>query len=427
MGENTPGDGRNEWLFDINFQRPERRFRCGRAKYYLYEVLHKSVTQHDIGECYRLLSVLAMDITLDPYILFRFIMILVESNPTNTVNKEVVFALESLLSRLDISKPDAYVEYLTYFIRHNRLDDARDLHSQRNKFVAYRTHRSVPFVDINICCYEFLLNYQVWNERIASEDRKNPIDVSIQGWIVNVVQILREVQGNYEYFMFCVVRMLLYYGYCKKAYLVASTFQRNNRMNIGAQLLLLHVINQLGLDPESITMASTYPEDYVDVETVSQGEQQEQNRLNELEFVNNFSDRLKDEVVEADELPLKNDRRQIMKSLQILDPGGPELMALTEEQPPLDQFINLMDGMEVVSEIRNIDRWRYLEAVLNSMAGDRNSQNQVISIWRQRYKKYWLTVDFLSLAGNNLSRSDRSCIKTTIKLLATEFGRKGRR
>lgn len=208
----------NKWLFDVG-QPPTpqaNELNIGRVKTFLYESIHRSITRHNLHECFQLLNLLPKETTLDPYILFRFVMILIESNPSSRVNKNVIIHLESLLSKLDLRKPDIFVQILSYFLRNNRIEDAKELFEHRKRFMALQIHQSPPATDVNLKCYEFLLNYIEWDKKLSTDSLKLNFDVSMQGWLVNVIDCLKSSSGNYEFFVLCLIRVLLYYGYSKK-------------------------------------------------------------------------------------------------------------------------------------------------------------------------------------------------------------------
>lgn len=408
------------WVFKpINksiFQRTETTL--GRAKLFLYETLHSSVTRHNLHECFELLRVLPIDTSLDPYILFRFIFILIESNDTSSVNKNVIIYLESLLSKLDIVKPDAFIEFLAYFIRNNRLDDARELLAQRHRFMSYQTHRTLPFIDVNLRCYEFLLNYTEWSQRTTQQDVK--FDVSIQGWVVNAIDQLQRITSNHEYFVMCVLRVLLHYKFHKKAYLFVSEFQRNNPDNICAQLLLFNLLKRLQEDKKPVINSSGSIPMVCDTKLVELN----QNRISELEEINNFSSNMEKERFDDKKYPIVEDKKNILNNLRNLDPAREEILELGAKYcNEIEILQDVMDSLELIDEIKNKYRWRTLFTILESMVSGNDSivVDKARNLWITRYQKFWEPVDFFAIIGDSFSRSSLATVKKVLHILNNDF------
>lgn len=408
------------WFFDVNAIRPPRtvtELQVGRVKVFLYECLHRCITRHDLYECFQMLKLLPKDTTIDPYVLLRFIFILLESNETESVNKNVVIYLETLLSKLDLCKPDAFVEYLAYFIRHDRVDDARELFSQRHRYMSHRIHRPLPYVDINLTCYEFLLNYLKWYEQ-ASVQKTLRFDLSIQGWIVNAIDQLKSTNSNHEYFVLCILRALLYYGFSKKAYLFSSEFQRNNPENISAQLLHNQLLDRLappGLKTE-------FPE-------VLSSEERNAKRLADLESINNFSLEMENEDFHEHMYPIDEERESILNNLRVLDQSRKEILEQNIQQDDLvGAFKDLMDGLEIIEEISNIERWRAIQIVLDNIfaSGDKLVRAGTLALWRTRYRPYWKSIDLMSLTSDRCSEQDMELIRQVYESLLTRLDKSRR-
>lgn len=414
----------DRWLFDVD-QKPKPQsteLAFGRVKAFLYESLHRSITRHNLQESFQLIKLLPKETTLDPYVLFRFILILIETNKTKSVNKNVIIYLESLMSKLNLVKPDVFVEFLSYFIRHNRIDDARELFAQRHRYMALKCHKQLPFVDLNLRCYEFLLNYSEWNERVSREETKLLFDVSIQGWIVNSIECLKTAQSNHEYFVMCLVKMLLYYGYFKKAYLFVSEFQRINPGNISAQLLHYYLLEKLDYSHVSIKKNHESSVEDIRMECDYSDEQRIQNRQAELVAINNFSFDMQQEAFESYKYPVNEERKSILKNLCILDPSREEIAQLESmHDNPIDILRDLMDGMEVLSEVKNILRWKRIQAILKSII---SSNDEVLLIaaqflWHTRYRRYWKTMDFVSLAEKQISTDEENMIVEVTSIISS--------
>lgn len=396
----------------------------GRVKAFLYESLYRSITRHDLGESFQLIRLLPKEFSLDPYVLFRFIMILVESNRADTVGKNVLIYLESLVSKLRVSKPDVFVEFLCYFIRHNRLNAARELFSLRHNKMLHLTHRPVPYVDTNLRCYEFLLNYLEWKEKVEISRSKVSFDVSTQGWVVNAINKLRFVTSNHEYFVMCLLEVLLYYGYHQKAYLFASEFQRNNPDNLSAQLIHLNLLKYLStltskekpvsLD-EEVTMLCEFDEETL-----------QKNRLEDLEGINNFSTN-NDEIddLNINNYPFESDKRTILKNLKRLDCSRHELLDYGAYENLIDLYRDLMDGLEYVHEIKNVSRWSSLHKVLNEIFDSKDEALIMDArfIWHSHYKRYWKNVNFIAICGDRINEEDKNLITEVCDLFNKHLDR----
>lgn len=423
---NNPAPGIiDRWLFVPNPRPLTRAYelkRC-RARAYLLESLHRCVTKHDLHEAFELIRVLPKETFLDPYALLRFILILVESSPSQRINKNVIIYLEALMSKLDISKPDAFVEFLAYFIRNNRISDAKELFDERHRYMLSKIHRPLPYVDTNVRCYEFYLHYLSWVERITTKDVKPNFDVSTQGWLVNAIDCFKTATSNHEYFVICLLRVLLYYGYLRKAYLFMSEFQRNNPNNLGAQLIHFKLLKQL--DAMSVTGKAEHmlehrgagDEDVPMLPEELTWEQRLEKRSADLQAINNFSSSDTEEGFESNIYPLDEDRRRILKNLRTLDPAGRELMELSAGQEnPIAILRDLLDGLETIREISNITRWQAIRKLIDSLT-DRATCQEARDLWSARYRQYWLAIDMVSLVSDEIAHGDRKFIEETHNLL----------
>lgn len=405
-----------KWLYDVGQKASKNPF-DGRAKKYLQETLYRNVTSHNLRGCYDLIHLLARDVSLDPYVLLRYIFILIESNETKKVNKNVIIYLETLLESLELHKPDVFVEFLAYFVRNNRVQDAKELFTQRYLNMTYLRHRPLPFVDINLKCYEFLLNYTTWSDQVSICKTQYQFDVSIQGWLVNAMQELKMVTSNHDFFVICILRVLLYYGYTKKAYLFMSQFQRNNHDNISAQLLLLRLLNELSnevndggknsLDPTIPMDQDDYPE-------------REQNRLEDMQDLSNFSVDLTSETINLNRYPIQDDKATIRSNLRRLDPCRNEIHELSSPSDNLKTvFIDQMNALEYLSEINNFKRWKSLKTTLHDIIHSKNPDllADVRAVWMNCYKRYWNTVDFLALLDISVTEEDRKLVRRVVESL----------
>lgn len=442
----TGKNARKRWFYTIGNgceSNSNRAPDCSRAKVFLYEKLYKSITQHDLIECYKLLQVLPKDTSLDPYILLRFVLILIESVHTDRVNKNFIIYLESIMSKLDLTKPDAFLEYVSYFIKHNRIDDARELFSQRLRIMTNLTHRKVPFVDINIRCYEFLMNYLAWENRISNEQKAITFDVSIQGWLVNAIDQLKEVTGNYEYFVMCITRVLMAYGFHKKAYLFVSEFQINNPENIGAQLLLFNLLaklrslneenrlqskeNRNQIDDSMDCDVNDYDDHEADLVDYDQTSMQTL-RQNELAAINNFVLDEQEESIDFQCYPIVGHKNEILINLRSLDKTRDEILELHYQLAGhrVDLIRDLMDSLEYKKHVTDSTRWKHLKRILiNTIdSGDEQALAEIGHLWQTRYQRFWTSVDFLCLveeAGSSSSSSLRRAVKKVLKLLRANF------
>lgn len=365
------------------------------------------MTRHDLSEARLLLDILPRDKTFDPAALFRFIMILIETSPPETINKNVLFHLEALTSKLNLYPTEVFAEILNYLVKNNRLDDAKELLSSRHRSITRKQVKVLPYIDENIRCMEFLLNYTAWERQVA-DDMKPVCDVSTQGWIVNAIVHLKTVVGNYEYFVIAISRMLLFYGYNKKAYLFVSEFMRRNPMNTGAQILMLKLI-------EYFEGNSNSPREC----TISE-EDSEANRLNDLEKINNFSG---DELIDLRNYPISRDRENALENLRGLDASLPIVMKYSDRRYSVHRLQDIMDGLEYTNEMKSKSRWRNLRATLEQIFeyGDTEAIEEARELWRDKYRAFWMDVDFVKLAGNNLSKSRTRLIREVSEELITKL------
>lgn len=415
-----------EWRFQDNYKERPRQaseLKFGRVKIFLYENLRRCVSRHDLNECFKLLKILPKETTFDPYVFIRFIFILVESNRTEKLNKNVIIYLESLLTQTDLCKPDVFVEFLAYFMKYNRIADARELFNQRHRHMERKRHRDIPFVNTNLRCYEFLLNYLEWRDELEKE---LPIfDLSIQGWIVNAINCLKTTKGNYEYFVIRVLEVLLRYGFTKKAYLFSREFLYNNPNNIGAQLLHFNLLRKLSLDHQEIE--SNDQSDMEPMDCDLPNEQREKNHINDLEDINNFSQDMKSEIFNTELYPIDEDRKTIIGNLRRLDYSRTELMDLTlSRDNALETLKDAFDSLEIVDEVKNLSRWERLKQVIDYILITK--ENGLIMdacfLWQTRYKRYWKSIDFPALAGEQISNSDKELISGVIMLIHKKLNRR---
>lgn len=409
----------NKWYYDVVERDQLKGPSHNRARSFLYDLFYRNITQHNLIECYKLLRLLVKDTTLDPYIIFRFVFILIESVDTEEVNKNFIIYLESLLSKLDLAKPDVFVEFLAYFIKNNRINDARELFAQRHRSMCHRTHRPLPFVDVNLGCYEFLLNYLEWDRQIAHQDIQ--FDVSIQGWIVNAIDRLKTTSSNYEYFVMCVVRVLLFYGFNKKAYLFVSEFQRNNPDNLSAQLLLFNLLNKFEMMSHDTNLKQE-SHHYVSMICDSKEIECVQNRSHELEGINNFSLSEVSETFELEKYPISVDRKDILRNLRRLDSRRDEILELAVMFGNKVELIqDIMDSLEFVSVIRDASRWVVLNDILSETISSEDDAliREVQCLWQTRYQRLWHSVDFLSIVDTQLPI--KKLISDVLTLLSTNF------
>lgn len=398
-------NARKIWLYDKGHAKPA----FGRTRLFLYEALRRSLTHHDQEDCHKILALLPLDPSADPHILLRLILILIESVKTKRVHTSFITYLESLLSRQDLAKHELCLEFMSYFIRHNRVEDAKELFNLRSRSLTHLTHRQLPYIDINLRCYEFLLSYLDWGAR-AFDDLK--FDVSIQGWVVNAIEHLKGTTGNYEYFIMCIVQVLLHHGFKIKAYLVASSFQRNNPDNISAQLLLANILKKV------------IPSGYSQIAMTCDSKEQERdaNRTGKLAKINNFVIGDKPEVFEPDVYPLSTDKSNILNNLRRLDIRNDETTEISEFSDDLiSKMQDIMDRLEYVSEVGKIVHWEKLQLTLNQIlsSNDEELLKQARSLWQTRYQRFWNSDDFLSLVDVEHSESD--LIANLLEVLRSNF------
>lgn len=413
-----------KWLYDANIKSSakEREFACGRIKVYLYESLYRSLTKHDLRECFKLIEVLPKETSLDPYVLFRLIMILIACNPTEAINKNVIIHLESLISSLDVCRPDIFIEFLSYFIRHNRIDDAKELLSHRHRFMSRKTHRVVPHVDTNFQCYQFLLNYLKWSESISKRGSKPKFDVSIQGWIVNVAEHLTSTEKNHEYFLMCLLRVLLFYGFNKKAYLFSSQFQRINPDNLSGQLLHHHLLYRLSLVSVKSETDLLLPDEEIPMNYEISEEDREINRCEDMLKLSNFH--INEEAINLERYPIEQDKRSVAANLRRLDPCIEELVKLDgDNKNPINTLKDILDTLEFIEEISNMTRWRKLlklvEFILHSK--DAVLMREARLLWGTRYRLYWKPINFIDLAGPDITKRAKNELLKIIDTLNTSL------
>lgn len=421
---------KDPWYFDPE-QKPNNRqaneFSFGRVKLFLYESLYRSVTKHDRYESFQLAKLLPKVTYLDPYVLFRFIMILVETNDIQSINKNVIFYLETLFSKLYMNKPDILLELLSYFIKHNRIEDAQELFSQRYRYMCCGFHQRLNLIDINLKCYGFIFNYLQWKHKVeTSTDAPLNTDLSFQGRLVNIIDCLKTVTTNHEYFLMCLVRILMHYGYRKKAYLIISEFQNNNPNNISAQLLNLYILNELQLVP-NVESDDLIPQSQVPMSVDGNIEEQNARRLKDYDNINNFSPDLDTEVILPGDYAFDLNKEAILKNLRRLDATRPELLDnINMHNNYVDILRELMDGIEFIEEISNIKRWYKLKETLDKIF---NLNDEVIILdarflWHTRYKRYWKNLNLNELISENfiyMTEEDKNLVNQIQKMVQSKL------
>lgn len=386
----------------------------GRIKYLLTTRVHRAVTRHDTVECFRLLRLLAKDTSIDPYILFRVIMILIESNKPEIVDKNATVYLESQLNKLEtLSKPEVFVDFLSHFMKYNYLDYFNEIFSRRQRYMHLTIHRQLPYIEKNINCYEFLYNYINWQSKDKVE-----FDISIQGWLVNLMESLQLVQGNYEYFIMCLLDVLLYYNYDRKAYLYMSQYFRDNPRNLSAQLLMYKLLVYLS----SKTHEDDDLTEIVDIDSL------ERRRVKDLGKINNFRSNPKGESFPKNRYPISQDREIILSNMRLLDPTKNELIELAQSTDSInidqvDSLEILMDGLEFEHEITNLERWEKIRKLLvDIMEADLDLTGdtvlKLVKLWRTKYSRYWTIVDFVEIfKDKSTQKVDCQVIQDVIDLL----------
>lgn len=377
------------------------------------------MTKHNLEEAKDLLNILPLDKTLDPCSLFRFIMILIGSSPPDNIHKNVIFHLESLMSKLNLYPTEVLFEILNYLVRNNRLSDARELFSGRHRSITRKSIKILPCIDENIHCIEFLLNYLMWQQQVDNEDIKPVCSVSTQGWIVNAVVHLQSMNGNYEYFVMALTRMLLFYNYYKKAYLFVSEVMRRNPNNISAQLLLLNLSSYLRQSTQK--QDEIYDDNTMDCSATEQ--ELEKNRTCSLEKINNFSKDLAEEQIDLSQYPILHDEKTALENLRKLDASQTILVKNSEKRYSVNRLEDILDGLEYVQEIQSKNRWKRLRQALDDlfMHADIEAINEAKVLWQTKYRPYWTDVDFVELAGQDLSRSRKRLIKEVSESLRTRL------
>lgn len=351
-------------------------------------------------------------------------MIMISTLETDKINKNFIIHLEALISKLTVSKPDIFVEFLSYFIKNGRIDDALELYSSRLKYMSYMIHRSVPLVRVNMSCYGLLLNYLEWKRKLAAGSEVE-FDVSIQGWLVNGMGPLKAVEHNNEIFVMCIVNVLLHYGFWKKAYLFASEFQRSNRDNLAAQLLLYRLIDKF--NPRSGPKRRRMLANYMELTTDEEEQARERHRSTELDAINNFSLQECKVPVRSDEFPIMTDKKNILDNLRRLDPTRDELIELSGTYLEKVEVIRLiMDSLEHKSKTKDPSRWRCLQDTLNQVISSNDPVfiGRVADLWRTRYQQFWVTEHLLLLAADDKSGGKvkhRKLIKGVIKTFKSKF------
>ena len=398
------------WLYHPNQSRRNSEPKCGRAKAFLFDRLYNSITRHDLLECYKLLRIAPRETSIDAHVFFRYIMILVNSVRTDKVNKNFLIYLESFLSKLNLSKPDVFVEFLIYFIRNNRIDDARELLAQRQRHLARPHHRPVPFVEINLCCCKLYIDYHEWSMR--SQNQLVKFDYSIQGWLVNAMDQIKQVSGNYEYFALAITKMLLAYKFNRKAYLFVSEFQRLNPDNISAQLLLFNLINLL------VQLGEAEGEDKkVSAKLAIPEAVRFEGRSRELASINNFCLDGDGELFDPSAYPLATDRSSILQNLLRLDMKRNEILELSVEKNRLESVRYIMDSLECLQHIGNVTRWHTLLELLSEIFSTRDEQTiiELRNLWQVRYQRHWSLDYFL----DNTMKECKDIVKKVFHLLSS--------
>lgn len=346
-------------------------------------------------------------------------MLLVESNSAQAIHKNVIFHLESLISKLNLYPTEVLVEILNYLVKHDRLEDARELLSIKHRSITRKCIKVLPYVDQNLRCIEFLLNYITWEQQVLNQDTKLICDVSTQGWIVNAIVHLRSVIGNYEYFVIAVTRMLLFYSYNKKAYLFVSEFMRNNPLNTSAQLLLLNLL--VYLNQNNAIKYDEHEENTMDC--MANEEELETNRVNDLEKLNNFSSDQVDEMIDLKLYPTMHDKETALENLRKTDASQHVLMKHSDESYSVHRLKDLLDGLEYLVEVRSKSRWKRIRVALEELFenADAEAIEETKVLWRTNYQPYWAGIDFVELAGQDLSRSRKRLIREVSESLRNKL------
>jgi len=396
---------REVWYWETINQEPK----YGRVKGFLLERLYLSLTQHNLLECYKLLRILPRDTSVDPDLLFRYLLILLNSVDTDDVHKNFITYLELSISRLNISKQCAFFEFVAYLIRNNRIDDARELFNQRLKDTLRLKHRYIPYIESNIKCYKFYLDHNEWKRKKAHRDVR--FDYSIQGWLVNTMDAVRDASCNYEYFAASIIEVLLFYKFYKKAYLFSSEFQRLNPGNLPAQLMHLRLTNlltQLSNDDKKLSVILTEDDRH-------------KNRINDISNLNNFPLNEDEATFFIAQYPIETDRKEVYNNIRRLDIRRPEVLESTIELDHIETIMNLMDSLEYLEEIRNPSRWQSLQDHINHVltSNDERVISQLRDLWQTRYQMHWRLDYFLKEAGEDFAAKDS--IRNTVAILSSRF------
>lgn len=406
---------RNTWIFQ-HMERPHihrrpNEFTMICLKRCLCESLRRYLTRHDLPKIYDMMPLLAKDTTLDPNILIRTTFILLSSTDYQDSNKYVLFYLETLFSKLDVCKISLFTEFLSYLIKNDHLKEAKEMLTSRHRYINMEVLRPTPYSDLNLKCHELYLNYMDWCET----DHGQKLGVSTQGWLANAMQYLKLVMTNHEFYLICVVRVLLHYGYNEKAYLIASEFQRSNPDNLTANLILLRIIERYSLDFEEAA------DDDV--------ESRESNRSDALNRINNFDgpkrrDKLKKKndtpspmiPLCPDTYPLVIDKKSAVSNVKRLDPANAVLMDRNRKFGDIESLENLLDGLESISEISNIKRWKRLKKAINRIlkSSDATLLREARDLWTTKYQRYWRDIDFVQLAKQRVPDVEIEVIQAVI-------------
>lgn len=410
-----------EWFYFLHNPPTRKASNCGSSPlmWFTLNKLRHIISHHQIEKCYQLLPVVARMKYLEPNILVRLIFLLIESCPPESVNCNVLAHLENLLRKLDISVPDMFTEMLGYLLKCDRIDVAKEMLNERLRYMSYRTHRFIPTVRIKVAYYSFYIKFLEWRKDITSKHTQSKdCDVSVTGTMINFITSIKETTGNHEYFIICLLEMLYYYKFNRKAYKVAKDFQKNNPLNLSANKIFLSIISQ-------------YPHDNLNVDI----KENDQNTINSISNMNTpeMNDRNSDdeddfgrgeECFRPSVECLDRDKRSIISHLRLIDPTGNELLELSSKESLVSQFVDLMNSLEFIDAMSSRNKWKRLNLLIDNIieSNDEDTTRSVSEHWNCHYKTYWMSIDLDRLSSiHHKILKRQKLIQTTIAKLNNDL------
>lgn len=82
-----------------------------------------------------------------------------------------------------------------------------------------------------------------------------------------------------------------------------------------------------------------------------------------------------------------------------------------------------MDGLETLSELKNIKRWESLQQVLDNILGSKDEAmiNDARFVWQTRYRRFWSSINFVKLVGPEIQQNLSELIESVMRKLNIEL------